>query len=138
MDLVAVTPEFDLFNDAWPLRTSSEYSAPAKLVHEEGERRGQAFNSLLAGGVIVSGSTVRRSLLSRRVHVRSYGLVENSVLFDGVDVGRGCIIKNAIIDKGVVIPEGNHIGVDIAEDRARGFTVTDKGVVVVPKSYKFD
>jgi glucose-1-phosphate adenylyltransferase len=65
-------------------------------------------------------------------------LVENSVLFDGVDVGRGSVIKNAIVDKGVVIPEGVHVGVNIEEDRARGFTVTDKGVVVVPKSYKFD
>jgi glucose-1-phosphate adenylyltransferase len=137
MDLVAVTPEFDLFNEEWPLRTSSEYSPPTKLVHEEVERRGQAFNSLLAGGVIVSGSTVRNSLLSRRVHIKSYGLVENSVLFDGVEVGRGSVIKNAIIDKGVIIPEGFHVGVDLNDDRARGFTVTDKGVVVVPKSYKF-
>ncbi|MGL4610572.1 MAG: glucose-1-phosphate adenylyltransferase [Trueperaceae bacterium] len=137
MDLVEVTPEFDLFNDAWPLRTSSEYSAPAKLVHEESERRGQAFNSLLAGGVIVSGSTVRRSLLSRRVHVRSFALVENSILFDAVDIGRGSIVKNAILDKGVAVPEDIHIGVNLDDDRARGFTVTDKGVVVVPKGYTF-
>ena len=138
MDLVAVTPEFDLFNDEWPLRTSTEYSAPAKLVHEEGERRGQALNSLLAGGVIVSGGTVRKSLLSRRVRVHSYSLVENSVLFDSVEVGRNCTIRNTIIDKSVTVPNGTQIGVNTSDDMARGFTVTEKGVVVVPKNYKFE
>ncbi len=138
MDLVAVTPEFDLFNDEWPLRTSTEYSAPAKLVHEEGERRGQALNSLLAGGVIVSGGTVRKSLLSRRVRVHSYSLVENSVLFDSVEIGRDCTIKNTIIDKSVTVPNGTQIGVNTSDDMARGFTVTEKGVVVVPKNYKFE
>lgn len=138
MDLVAVTPEFDLFNDEWPLRTSTEYSAPAKLVHEETERRGQAFNSLLAGGVIVSGGTVRKSLLSRRVRVNSYSLVENSVLFDSVEIGRNCLIKNTIIDKSVMVPNGVQIGVNLHDDMARGFTVTEKGVVVVPKNYRFE
>ncbi len=137
MDLVAVTPTFDLFNEAWPLRGSAEFSAPAKLVHEDQERRGQAFNSLLAGGVIVSGATLRHSILSRRARVNSYSLLENSVLFDNVVVGRRCRIRNAIIDKNVEVPEGTQIGLNLNDDRARGFTVTEKGVVVVPKGYRF-
>ena len=138
MDLVAVTPSFDLYNEAWPLRGASEFSAPAKLVHEEGERRGQAFNSLLAGGVIVSGATVRHSLLARRSRVHSYSQVENSVLFDDVIIDRHCQIRNAIIDKNVRIPSGTQIGLNHDDDRARGFTVTEQGVTVVPKSYSFD
>ena len=138
MDLVEVTPEFDLYNEAWPLRTSSEFSPPAKFVHEEADRRGQALNSLVAGGVIISGSTVRRSILSRRVRVNSYSTVEESVLFDNVTIERGCTVKKAIVDKNVHVPEGTKIGVNLDDDRARGFTVTDNGVVVVPKSYTFD
>jgi glucose-1-phosphate adenylyltransferase len=137
MDLVDVQPEFDLYNEEWPLRTSSEYSPPAKFVHEEPERRGQALNSILAGGVIISGSTVRRSVLARRVRTHSHTLVENSVLFDNVDIGRHCTVRNAIIDKNVVVPEGTSIGVHLDDDRARGFTVTPQGVVAVPKGYVF-
>ncbi len=137
MDLVDVQPEFDLYNEAWPLRTSSEFSPPAKFVHEDAERRGQALNSILAGGVIISGSTVRRSVLARRVRTHSHTLVENCVLLDNVEIGRHCIIRNAIIDKNVVVPEGTQIGVNLDDDRARGFTVTPQGVVAVPKSYVF-
>jgi len=137
MDLIAVEPEFDLFNIEWPLRTSSEFSPPIKFVHEAPDRRGQAFNSLLAGGVIISGATVRESLLSRRVRVNSYSLVERSVIFGGSTVGRRCTIRNAIIDKNVHVPEGTQIGLNPDDDRARGFTVMDSGVVAVPKSYKF-
>lgn len=137
MDLVAVVPEFDLYNEAWPLRSSAEFSPPAKFVHEDDSRRGQAFNSSIAGGVIISGGTVRRSVLSRRVRARSYSTIENSVLFDNVVVGRRCTIRNAIIDKNVVVPEGTDIGVNHDDDRARGLTVTPQGVVAVPKSYVF-
>jgi glucose-1-phosphate adenylyltransferase len=137
MDLVDIEPEFDLFNDEWPLRTSAEFSPPAKFVHEESGRTGRALNSLVAGGVILSGCTVRHSLLARRVRVHSYSTVENSVLFDDVEIGGGCVIRNAIIDKNVTIPPGTQIGVDPDEDRARGFTVTEKGIVAVPKSYSF-
>jgi glucose-1-phosphate adenylyltransferase len=138
MDLVAVVPEFDLFNEAWPLRGSSEYSPPAKIVHEEADRRGQAFNSLMAGGVIISGGTIRRSIMFRRSRVNSYSLVENSVILDDSVIGRNCTVRNAIIDKNVVVPEGTQIGVNLDDDRARGFTVTENGVVVVPKSYRFE
>lgn len=137
MDLVDVQPDFDLYNDEWPLRTSSEFSPPAKFVHEDGDRRGQALNSLLAGGVIVSGGTVRQSVLSRRARVNSFAVVERSILFDGVEIGRNCIVRNAIIDKNVSVPDGTRIGVDAEEDRARGFTVTESGVTAVPKSYLF-
>jgi glucose-1-phosphate adenylyltransferase len=138
MDLVAVQPEFDLYNEEWPLRTSTEFSPPAKFVHESAERRGQAFNTLLAGSVIISGATVRESVLARRVRVNSFALVERSVIFDNTTIGRNCVIRNAIIDKNVNVPDGVRIGVDPAEDRARGFSVTERGVVTVPKSYVFD
>ena len=138
MDLVHVRPEFDLFNEEWPLRTSAEFSPPAKFVHEEEGRTGRAVNSLVAGGVIISGGTVRSSVLSRRARVNSYATVESSVLFDDVEIGRRSVVKNAIIDKNVVVPEGTQIGVNLDDDRARGFTVTDQGVVVIPKSYKFE
>ncbi|MDQ3397542.1 MAG: glucose-1-phosphate adenylyltransferase [Deinococcota bacterium] len=138
MDLVAVKPEFDLYNQEWPLRTAQMYSAPTKFVHEASHRVGQALNSLVAGSVIISGGTVRESILSRRVRVNSYSLVEKSVVFEDCEIGRNCVVKNAIIDKNVELPAGTHIGVDHAEDRARGFTVTDSGVVVVPKSYRFN
>jgi glucose-1-phosphate adenylyltransferase len=137
MDLVKVIPEFDLFNPEWPLRTANLFSPPAKFVHETGDRVGRALNSLLAGGVIVSGGTVRESVLFRRVRVNSYSLVERSVLFDDVEVGRYCRIRNAIVDKNVKIPPHTEIGYDLELDRARGFTVTPEGVVVVPKGYRF-
>lgn len=137
MDLVAVQPEFDLFNEAWPLRTSAEYSPPAKFVHDVEGRRGQALNSIVAGGVIVSGSVVRESVLFRRVRVHSYATVERSVLCDNVEVGRHCRIRNAIVDKDVSIPDGTRIGYDPEEDRARGLTVMPSGVVAVPKSFRF-
>lgn len=138
MDLVGVKPDFDLYNESWPLRTSSEFSPPAKFVHEEPDRRGQALNSLVAGGVIISGATVRRSVLSRRARVNSYSLVEESVLFDNVQIGRNCMVKKAIVDKNVRVPEGVSIGINHDDDKARGFTVTDGGIVVVPKSYRFE
>ena len=89
-------------------------------MHEEEGRRGQAFNSLLAGGVIISGATLRRTLAFRRVRVNSYALVENSVLFDNVTVGRHAVVRNAIIDKNVAVPEGEEVGVDLMHDRLRG------------------
>ncbi len=138
MDLVDVEPEFDLYNYEWPLRTSSAFSPPAKFVHDNSDRRGQALNSMVAGGVIISGAMVKRSVLSRRVRVNSYSTVEDSVIFENNTIGRNCTIRNAIIDKDVDIPNGTQIGVNLDDDRARGFTVTENNIVVVPKSYKFD
>ena len=138
MDLVSVNPEFDVYNPEWPLRSAIEYSPPAKFVHESGERVGHALNSMVAGGCIISGGTVRESILFRRVRVNSYSLVERSVILDEVNIGRHARIKNAIIDKGVQVPPNAKIGYDLAADKARGFTVTENGIVVVPKGYKFD
>ncbi|WP_261663570.1 glucose-1-phosphate adenylyltransferase [Deinococcus sp. Marseille-Q6407] len=137
MDLVSVKPDFGLYNPKWPLRTSSEFSPPAKFVHESEGRKGQAFNTILAGGVIISGGTVRDSVISRDVRINSYSLVEQCVLFDGVEVGRGAQLKRVIVDKDVCIPANARIGYDLEEDRARGFTVSEGGVVVVPKGYQF-
>jgi len=137
MDLVNVSPEFDLFNPQWPLRTANSFSPPAKFVHESEARVGQAFNSLLAGGVIISGGTVRESVLSRRVRVNSYALVERSVLMDSVEVGRHCVVRRAIIDGNVVLPPHATVGVDRALDLSRGFTLSESGVTVVPKGYRF-
>jgi len=138
MDLVSVNPEFDVFNAEWPLRTANESSPPAKFVHESGDRVGHALNSMLAGGCIISGGTVRESILFRRARVNSYSLVERSILLDEVNVGRHCKIRKTIIDKDVTVPPNTRIGYDVEEDKKRGFTVTETGIVVVPKGYKFD
>jgi glucose-1-phosphate adenylyltransferase len=138
MDLISISPEFDLYNPEWPLRTVNTDSPPAKFVHEGGDRTGHALNSLVGGGVIVSGGTVRESILFRRVRVNSYSEVNRCVLFDEVEIGRHCKIQNAIIDKDVIVPAGTTIGYDLAADRARGFKVTESGIVVVSKSYKFE
>jgi glucose-1-phosphate adenylyltransferase len=135
MDLVAVEPIFDLYNREWPILTWQFPHPPAKFVHESGERVGRAVNSLVAGGVIVSGGFVRRSILSPRVRVHSFARVEESVLFDNVHVGRNAVVRRAVIDKNVRIPEGEQIGVDLERDRQR-FTVSEGGVVVVAKGTK--
>ncbi|GGI78159.1 glucose-1-phosphate adenylyltransferase [Deinococcus wulumuqiensis] len=137
MDLVSVNPEFDIYNPEWPLRTSSEFSPPAKFVHESEGRKGQAFNSIMAGGTIISGGTVRDSVLGRGVRTHSYSLVESCVLFDEVQVGRHSHLHRVIVDKDVVIPPGTTIGLNPDQDAERGFTVTESGVVVVPKGYVF-
>ena len=132
MDLVAVEPVFDLYNRDWPILTWQYPHPPAKFVHEVGERTGRAVNSLVAAGVIVSGGTVRRSILSPRVRVHSLALVEDSVLFDNVHVGRNAVVRRAVVDKNVRIPDGEEIGVDLERDRQR-FTVSEGGVVVIGK-----
>jgi glucose-1-phosphate adenylyltransferase len=137
MDLVQVVPEFDLFNPEWPLRAATHFDPPAKFVHESGDRVGRSVNSLAAGGVIVSGGFVRESVLFTRARVNSFSLVERSVLLDNVEIGRHCRVRSAIIDKDVSVPPGVSIGYDLNEDRARGFTVTPQGLVVVPKGFKF-
>ena len=132
MDLVAVEPVFDLYNPRWPILTWRHPDPPAKFVHEAGQRRGVAFNSLVASGSVISGGTVRRSILHADVRVNSFALVEDSVLFEHVDVGRKAIVRRAVIDKNVHIGEGQEIGVDLDRDRER-FTVSDDGIVVVAK-----
>jgi glucose-1-phosphate adenylyltransferase len=133
MDLISVHPIFNLYNREWPIHTGFSSLPPAKFVFDDEERRGVALDSIISAGVIVSGGTVRRSVLSPGVSVHSRAVVEDSVLLDGVDVGRDAVVRRAIIDKNVVIPRGARVGVDPEEDRARGFTLSDNGVVVLDK-----
>jgi len=133
MDLVSVEPVFNLYNRQWPILTSVPSLPPAKFVLDEPGRVGTARNSLVSQGVIVSGGTVRTSILSPGVRVHSGADVGGSVLMNGVDIGRGAVVRNAILDKNVVVWPGASLGVDRAADRARGFTLTDGGVVVVGK-----
>ncbi len=135
MDLIAVDPVFDLYNEDWPIYTYQPPLPPAKFVFDWPDRKGEAFDSMVAAGAIVSGGTVRRSVVSPGVRVHSYSLVEDSVLMDGVDIGRGAVVRRAIIDKGVKVPQGARIGVDLDLDRER-FVVTDGGVVVIGKRDK--
>jgi glucose-1-phosphate adenylyltransferase len=132
MDLISVVPVFNLYNEAWPILTWPEPLPPAKFVLEDPGRTGMAVDSMVCAGVVVSGGVVRRSILSPRVHVHSYVLVEDSVLMHDVDVGRGAVVRRAILDKNVRVAEGAQIGVDTEADRTR-FAVSDGGVVVVGK-----
>ena len=132
LDLMSTHPVFNLYNRDWPIFTDQQPLPPAKTVHASEGRLGVALDSLLSPGVIVSGGTVNRSVLSPGVRVHSWAQVENSVLFEGVEVGQHAIVRNAIVDKNVVIPDGAEIGVDLALDRQR-FRVSDGGVVVLGK-----
>jgi glucose-1-phosphate adenylyltransferase len=133
MDLVSTRPVFDLYNRQWPILSTSPSLPPAKFVHGEPGRTGSAIESLVSPGCIVSGGTVRRSVLSPGVKVHSRSEIDECVLLHGVDVGRGAVLRRAIIDKGVLIPPGVSIGVDHDADRARGFHISEAGVVVLGK-----
>ena len=133
LELVKVTPQLNLYDRDWPVWTFQEQLPPAKFVFDEDERRGSAYDSIISAGAIVSGGTVRRSVLSPGVSVHSRAVVEDAVLLDGVDVGRDAIVRRAIIDKNVVVPRGARIGVDAEEDRARGYTLSENGIVVIGK-----
>ena len=133
MDLVKPWPDFNLYNSDWPIFTRQSISPPAKLVRSATKRPGTAVDSMLSQGVVVSGGTVAQSVVSTDVRVLNEAWVEQSVLLDGVVVGEGAQVRNAIIDKNVVIPEGVRIGLDRAEDEARGYTVTESGLTVVSK-----
>jgi glucose-1-phosphate adenylyltransferase len=131
MDLVDPEPVFNLYNDQWPVYTAGRTVAPAKIVSEMGNP-GAVVDSILSNGVIVSGGTVRRSILSPGVHVEGEAMVENAILLDGVRIGAGAVVRNAIVDKNVQVPPQAQIGVDPDRDLAR-FDVSAAGVVAIGK-----
>ncbi len=133
MDLIAPMPVFNLYNADWPIYTWHRALPPAKFVVDE-RQPGQALDSLVSAGVIVTGGTVRRSVLSPGVRVEAGALVEGSVVMDDVCIGRGAFVRNAILDKNVVVADGARIGHDPDADRAR-FTVSSNGVTVVGKNH---
>ena len=133
MDLIHVSPQLNLYNYDWPILTNQGNLPPAKTVFDDDGRRGQNLDSYVCAGCITSGGTVRRSIIGPRGMVHSYSLVEDSILFENVSIGRYAKIKRAIIDKNVIIPEGAVIGYDHAEDLRNGHTVTESGIVVVSK-----
>jgi glucose-1-phosphate adenylyltransferase len=132
MDLISVDPVFNLYNMQWPILTWHEPLPPAKFVFDEDGRRGQALDSMVCAGVVISGAAARRSVLSPGVHMHSWAEVEDSILMHGVDVGREAIVRRAIVDKNVRIASGARVGVDPDADRER-FVVSDDGVVVIGK-----
>ena len=133
MDLCAVEPIFNLYNDRWPILTYVPSLPPAKFVHEAGDRIGRAIDSLVSPGVVISGGLVRLSVLSPGVRVNSWATVERSVLLHNTKIGRHALVRDAIIDKNVTVPEGAQVGVDKDHDRARGFAVSAGGITVVGK-----
>jgi glucose-1-phosphate adenylyltransferase len=139
LDLVAVSPLFNLYNPMWPIVSAPLHLPPAKFVFADSktQRVGIATDSLVSDGTIISGGTINRCVLHPRVRINSFADVDESILMDGVDVGRHSRIKRAIIDKGVKIPPGTTIGYDLALDRQQ-FTVTDSGIVVVPKGARIE
>jgi len=139
MDLIGIDPVLNLYDTEWPIRTFQPQFPPPKFVfNDQGptgqSRRGEAHDSVVCQGCIISGGNVSRSILSPGVRVNSYATVEDSILFEGVDVGRHSRIRKAIIDKNVQLPPNTVIGFDIEEDRKRGFTVSDNGVVIISKA----
>jgi len=139
MDLVEVDPVFSLYNDQWPIFTIRYNYPPAKFVfrNEKEGRVGQATDSLVSEGCIISGGQVHHSILSPMVRVNSYAQVEDSIIFENVNIGRHCKIRRAIIDKHVEIPASATIGYDLEKDR-RQFHVSDSGIVIIPKGMRID
>ncbi|MEM9827455.1 MAG: glucose-1-phosphate adenylyltransferase [Planctomycetota bacterium] len=136
MDLVEVDPQLNLYDDQWPIRAFQPMHPPPKFVFGSGSRsprRGEALDSMVCQGSIISGGHVRQSVLGPNVRVNSYADVEKCILFDNVVVGRHCKLRKTIVDKGVEIPADWEIGFDAEADRRRGFTVTDRGVVVIAR-----
>jgi len=131
MELVALEPEFDLYDREWPIYTYQMQLPSAKFVHDNDDRRGMAVNSIVSGGCLISGSSLRRSLLFSSVDVRSYSTIEDSVILPDVTIRRNCVVRRAIIDRGVELPEGTVVGVDKDHDREAGFRVTDGGITLV-------
>ena len=133
IELTGIDPLLNLYDHDWPVRTDQPNLPPPKFVlNEDTGRRGEAHDSIVAAGTIISGGNVTGSIVGPKVRIEERAEVTGSILFKGVHIGKGAIIRRAIIDKNVHIPDGAQVGVDLDKDRARGFTVTPNGVVVVP------
>ena len=135
MDLVQPLPNFSLYNDDWPIWTYGRSMPPAKFVRD-GDRAPHVENSIVSNGAIVSGADVRASVVSPGVRVDRGATVDQGILMDNVTIGAGATLRRCIVDKNAVIPEGVSIGVDPVADAER-FTVSDEGVTVVPKGYRW-
>lgn len=131
MELVEPDPELNIYDKHWPIRTAQSQLPPAKFIFDDPDRRGYAVDSLVSGGCIISGASVKKSLLYSSVRVHSYAELEGAVVLPECEIGRNCILKNCIIDRGVNLPDGTVVGVDHDADRARGFRVSPGGVVLV-------
>jgi glucose-1-phosphate adenylyltransferase len=138
IELTGVEPHLNLYDDHWPVRTYQPNLPPPKFVFNSQDRCGAAYDSLVCVGAIISGGQVTRTIVGPQTRVNSYAEVEDSILFSRVNIGRRAKIRRAIIDKGVQIPEGFRVGYDEEEDLARGFTVSDNGVVVIAKAESFE
>jgi len=133
MDLVSVSPEFNLYDQLWRIRTRAFQAPPAKFVFaQEGQRMGLAVDSIVSPGCIISGGRVSRSILSPFVRVHSYCEIEESILLPRVNIGRYSRVRKAIIDQDVVLPENSQVGFDPEQDRALGRVVTGSGITIVP------
>ena len=133
MELLSPTPALNLYDAKWPIWTYQEQLPPAKFVFDDEDRRGMAVDSIVSGGCIISGAKVKRSVLFDEVRICSYSLVKDSVLLPDVVVLKNCKIKNAILDRGCIIPEGMEIGYNHEHDKARGFRVSEKGITLVTR-----
>jgi glucose-1-phosphate adenylyltransferase len=131
MELISVIPQLNLYDELWPIFTHQSQVPPAKFVFDDPDRRGEAIQSMVSGGCIVSGATVRKSVLFSGCRIHSYSKVNDSVVLPDVRVEQNCRVNRAIIDRGTVLPEGTVVGEDAKADRDRGFRVTDSGLTLV-------
>jgi glucose-1-phosphate adenylyltransferase len=131
MELVSVTPQLNLYDHLWPIFTYQKQVPPAKFVFDYADRRGEALDSMVSGGCIVSGAKVVRSVLFSGCKVHSYSTVTDSVILPDVNIGQRCRVNRAIIDRGAILKDGSVVGEDAAADRKRGYRVTDSGLTLV-------
>jgi len=137
MDLRNVKPEFNLYNKKWPIKTANYGTPPAKFVFNEDGRRGQAIDSIVAEGSIISGGIVQKSVIGRDVSIDSGAVVINSLLMDRVKIGKNCKINMAIIDKDVEVPPCTTLGYNLEQDRNRFFVDDESNIIIIPKGFKF-
>ncbi len=138
MDLIQVDPILNLYDRDWPIHTYQPPMPPPKFVHADLDRRGSAYDSIVCQGAIISGGQVFRRILSPEVRIHSYALIEDSILFDGVEIGRHARVRRAIIDKDVKVPPHFEVGWNREADLARGFAITEEGITVVAKAEDLD